>query len=151
MSIKEKLKNDLTEAIRSRNEIKSGTIRMVLAAIQVEEVAGKEAKVLSDADIIKVLSREAKKRKEAVEAFTQGGRLDKAEQEAKEGEVIQSYLPEQLSDDEVKKIVEEAIKDSGATSPAQMGQVMKIVQPKVAGKADGGFVSGLVKAALSGN
>ena len=151
MSIKEKLKNDLTEAIRSRNEIKSGTIRMVLAAIQVEEVAGKEAKVLSDADIIKVLSREAKKRKEAVEAFTQGGRLDKAEQEAKEGEVIQSYLPEQLSDDEVKKIVEDAIKESGATTPAQMGQVMKIVQPKVAGKADGGFVSGLVKAALSGN
>ena len=151
MSIKEKLKNDLTEAIRSRNEIQSGTIRMVLAAIQVEEVAGKEAKVLSDAEIIKVLSREAKKRKEAAEAFTQGGRLDKAEQESKEGEVIQSYLPEQLSDDEVKKIIADAIKESGASTPAQMGQVMKIVQPKVAGKADGGFVSGLVKAALSGN
>ena len=151
MGIKNKLKEDLTEAIRSRDEIKSGAIRMLLAAIQVEEVAGKEAKVLTDDEIIKVLSRESKKRREAAEAFTQGGRADKAELETKEGEIIAEYLPKQLSEEEVKKIVADAVAEVCATSPQQMGQVMKIVQPKVAGKADGGFVSGLVKAALAGN
>ena len=124
---------------------------MLLAAIQVEEVAGKEARVLKDDEIIKVLSREAKKRREAVDAFKDAGRADKAEQEAKEGEVILKYLPAQLSEDEIKKIVADAIAETGANSPQQMGQVMKIVQPKVAGKADGAMVSSLVKAALGAN
>ena len=148
MGLKEKLQGDLTEAIRSRDELTSGTIRMLLAAIQVEEVAGKEARTLSDDEIIKVLSREGKKRREAVDAFKDAGRADKAEQEAKEGEVILKYLPAQLSEDEIKKIVADAVAEAGATTPQQMGAVMKIVQPKVAGKADGGLVSSLVKAAL---
>ncbi|MEN9736468.1 MAG: hypothetical protein RL129_1179 [Actinomycetota bacterium] len=148
MGLKEKLQGDLTEAIRSRDELTSGTIRMLLAAIQVEEVAGKEARVLTDDEIIKVLSREAKKRREAVDAFKDAGRADKAEQEAKEGEVILKYLPAQLSEAEIKKIVADAVAEAGATTPQQMGAVMKIVQPKVAGKADGGLVSSLVKAAL---
>ena len=148
MGLKEKLQGDLTEAIRSRDELTSGTIRMLLAAIQVEEVAGKEARVLNDDEIIKVLSREAKKRREAVDAFKDAGRADKAEQEAKEGEVILKYLPAQLSEAEIKKIVADAVAEAGATTPQQMGAVMKIVQPKVAGKADGGLVSSLVKAAL---
>jgi uncharacterized protein len=148
MGLKETLQADLTEAIRSRNELTSGTIRMLLAAIQVEEVAGKEARVLKDDEIIKVLSREAKKRREAVDAYKEAGRADKAEQEAKEGEVILKYLPAQLSEAEIKKIVADAVAESGATTPQQMGQVMKIVQPKVAGKADGALVSSLVKAAL---
>ena len=151
MGLKETLQADLTEAIRSRNELTSGTIRMLLAAIQVEEVAGKEARTLKDDEIIKVLSREAKKRREAVDAFKDAGRADKAEQEAKEGEVILKYLPAQLSEDEIKKIVADAVAESGATTPQQMGQVMKIVQPKVAGKADGALVSSLVKAALGAN
>ena len=151
MGLKETLKSDLTEAIRSRDELKAGTIRMLLAAIQVEEVAGKEARTLKDDEIIKVLSREAKKRREAAEAFTQGGRADKAELESKEGKVIASYLPEQLSEEEIRKIVAEAIAESGANSSAQMGLVMKIVQPRIAGKADGGFVSGLAKEMLSKN
>ena len=151
MGLKETLQADLTEAIRSRDELKSGTIRMLLAAIQVEEVAGKEARVLKDDEIIKVLSREAKKRREAVDAFKDAGRADKAEQEAKEGEVIFKYLPAQLSEDEIKKIVADAIAETGANSPQQMGQVMKIVQPKLAGKADGAMVSSLVKAALGAN
>ena len=151
MGLKETLQADLTEAIRSRDELKSGTIRMLLAAIQVEEVAGKEARVLKDDEIIKVLSREAKKRREAVDAFKEAGRADKAEQEAKEGEVILKYLPAQLSEDEIKKIVADAIAETGANSPQQMGKVMKIVQPKVAGKADGAMVSSLVKAALGAN
>ena len=151
MGLKETLQADLTEAIRSRDELTSGTIRMILAAIQVEEVAGKEARTLKDDEIIKVLSREAKKRREAADAYKDAGRADKAEQETKEGGVILKYLPAQLSEDEVKKIVADAVAEAGATTPQQMGAVMKIVQPKVAGKADGAMVSSLVKAALGAN
>ena len=150
MGLKETLQSNLTEAIRSRDEIKSGTIRMVLTAITNEEVSGKEARVLSDAEIITVLSREAKKRREAAEAFADAGRADRAEQEKKEGEIIATYLPAQLSDDEVKKIIADAIAQTGALGPQGMGQVMKLVTPQTAGKADGGLVSGLVKAALTG-
>ncbi len=150
MGLKETLQSNLTEAIRSRDEIKSGTIRMVLTAITNEEVSGKEARVLSDAEIITVLSREGKKRREAAEAFADAGRADRAEQEKKEGEIIATYLPAQLSDDEVKKIIADAIAQSGASGPQGMGQVMKLVTPQTAGKADGGLVSGLVKAALTG-
>jgi len=150
MGLKETLQSNLTEAIRSRDEIKSGTIRMVLTAITNEEVSGKEARVLSDAEIITVLSREAKKRREAAEAFSDAGRADRAEQEKKEGEIIATYLPAQLSDDEVKKIIADAIAQTGASGPQGMGQVMKLVTPQTAGKADGGLVSDLVKAALTG-
>ena len=150
MGLKETLQSNLTEAIRSRDEIKSGTIRMALTAITNEEVSGKEARVLSDAEIITVLSREAKKRREAAEAFADAGRADRAEQEKKEGEIIATYLPAQLSDDEVKKIIADAIAQTGASGPQGMGQVMKLVTPQTAGKADGGLVSGLVKAALTG-
>ena len=149
MGLKETLQSDLTEAIRGRDEVTSGTIRMVLAAITNEEVSGKVARVLADVEIITVLSREAKKRREAAEAYKDAGRADKAEAETNEGKVIAKYLPAQLSEDEVKKIVADAIDEVGATGPQDMGKVMKIVQPKTAGKADGGFVSGLVKAALN--
>ena len=150
MGLKERLQSDLTEAIRSRDELTSGTIRMVLTAITNEEVSGKSARVLTDAEIITVLSREAKKRREAADAFKDAGRADRAEQETNEGKVITKYLPEQLSEDEVKKIIADAIAETGASGPAGMGVVMKAIQPKVAGKADGGTVSGLVKAALTG-
>jgi len=150
MSIKESLQHDLTEAIRSRDELSSGTIRMVLTAITMEEVAGKEARELSDAEVITVLSREAKKRREASEAFASAGRADRADLESKEGEVIARYLPAQLSEAEIKQLIADAIAETGATGPAGMGQVMKIISPKIAGKADGGTVSGLVKAALTG-
>ena len=150
MGLKEVLQHDLTEAIRSRDELKSGTIRMVLTAITNEEVSGKEARTLTEAEIITVLSREAKKRREAAEAFADGGRADRAEREKQEGEVITTYLPAQLSEEEIAQIIKDAIAESGASGPAGMGQVMKIVQPKIAGKADGGTVSALVKAALTG-
>jgi uncharacterized protein len=149
MGLKEKLQADLTEAIRSRNEVVSGTVRMLLAAITNEEVAGKAAKVLTDAEIITVLSREAKKRREAVEAFTQAKRDDLASKEKAEAAVIANYLPEQLSEDEIKKLIQAAIAETDAKGPAGMGLVMKVLQPKIAGKADGGVVSGLVKAALA--
>jgi len=150
MGLKEILRGDLTESIRSRDELKSGTIRMVLTAITNEEVAGKQARTLTEPEIITVLSREAKKRREAAEAFTDGGRLDRAQREKLEGELITTYLPEQLSEDDLKALISAAIIDSGATGPSGMGQVMKIISPKIAGKADGGTVSALVKAALTG-
>jgi uncharacterized protein YqeY len=149
MGLKEKLQADLTDAIRSRNEVVSGTVRMLLAAITNEEVAGKAAKVLTDAEIITVLSREAKKRREAVEAYTQANRDDLAGKEKAEAAVIANYLPAQLTEDEIKKLIQEAITETGASGPAGMGLVMKVLQPKIAGKADGGVVSGLVKAALA--
>lgn len=150
MGIKEQLQSDLTEAIRSRNEIVSGTIRMVLTSIRNEEVSGKEERTLADAEIITVLTREAKKRREAADAFADAGRADKAELEKAEGEVIAKYLPAQMSADDVKKLVAAAIMQSGAAGPGDMGKVMGILKPQVAGKADGGLVSGLVKAALAG-
>jgi uncharacterized protein YqeY len=148
MGLKEKLQSDLTDAIRSRAEVKAGTIRMLLAAITNEEVSGKAARVLTDAEIIIVLSREAKKRREAVEAYVAAKRTDLADKEKAEGDVISEYLPAQLSEDEIKKMIADAIAETGASGPAGMGQVMKVLSPKIAGKADGGLVSGLVKAAL---
>ena len=148
MGLKEKLQSDLTEAIRSRAEVKSGTIRMLLSAITNEEVSGKSARVLTDDEIITVLSREAKKRREAVEAYVAAKRTDLADKEKAEGEVIAEYLPAQLSEEEIKKMITDAIAETGASGPAGMGSVMKVLSPKIAGKADGGVVSGLVKAAL---
>jgi uncharacterized protein YqeY len=149
MVLKARLQSDLTEAIRRRDEISSGTIRMVLTAITMEEVSGKSARQLSDADIITVLSREAKKRREAAEAFEAGSRLDRAALERSEGEIIAQYLPAQLSEAELQQLINEAIAQTGAAGPAGMGLVMKVLAPKIAGKADGGVVSAAVKAALA--
>ena len=150
MALKEKLQNDLTAAMRARDEVRSSTIRMILTAIKNEEVSGKEARELSDAEVITVLSREAKKRREAAEAFEQAGATDRAANEKAEGVIIAEYLPAQLSESEIKEMIATAISETGATGPQQMGLVMKSIQPKIAGRADGGLVSSLVKAALSG-
>ena len=147
--LKAKLQSDLNGAIKSRNTVVAETIRMVLAAITNEEVAGKEKKELSDAEVITVLTREAKKRREAAEAFEQGGRADKAASERAEGEVIAGYLPEQLSESELNNLIAETIAAVGASGPADMGKVMGALKAKVVGKADGALVSSLVKAALN--
>ena len=149
MGLKERLKEDLTASMRSRDEVRTGTIRMVLTAITNEEVAGKEVRILVDAEIITVLSREAKKRREAAEAFDSAGSKDRAELERKEGEIIAEYLPAQLSEAELKEMIAAAIVESGATGPAGMGLVMKSLSPKIAGRADGAAVSAAVKAALN--
>ncbi len=149
MSIKEQLRLDLTEAIRGRNEVVSGTIRMVLSAITNEEVSGKEVRVLSDDEVITVLSREAKKRREASEAFDTAGRADKAALEKAEGEVIAKYLPAQLTADDIKAMIANAIASTGAAGPSDMGKVMGAIKPLIAGKADGSVVSTLVKEALN--
>jgi uncharacterized protein YqeY len=150
MTLKEKLQSDLTASMRARDELRSGTIRMVLTAIKNEEVSGKEARELSDGEVITVLSREAKKRREAAEAYEQAGAKDRAASERAEGLIIAEYLPAQLSEAEIKDLIAAAIAETGATGPQQMGLVMKSIQPKIAGRADGGLVSSLVKAVLSG-
>ena len=149
MGLKETLKSDLTEAIRSSNKVVSGTIRMVLTAITNEEVSGKEARVLTEDEIITVLSREAKKRREAAEEFAKANRPDKSAEEKAEGEVIAKYLPAQLSEDDVQKMIAAAIAATGAAGPADMGKVMGAIKGQIAGKADGSLVSSLVKAALA--
>ena len=150
MALKEKLQNDLTEAMRARDEVRSATIRMILTAIKNEEVSGKEARDLNDQEVITVLSREAKKRREAAEAFEQAGAPDRAANEKAEGIIIAEYLPAQLSESEIKELIATAITETGASGPQQIGLVMKSIQTKIAGRADGGLVSSLVKAALSG-
>lgn len=151
-SLKDQIQNDLTDAIKTKDQLRAGTLRMVLAAITNEEVSGKEAKTLSDQDLITVLNREAKKRKEAASAYVDAKRQDLADKENAELSVIQGYLPEALSDSELAKIISDAVAQvtaNGQSGPSAMGAVMKLVTPQVTGRADGSQVAALVKAALA--
>lgn len=150
-TLKSRLQEDLTAAIKERDDVRSSTLRLTLSAITTEEVAGKKARTLSDDEVLKVITREAKKRREAAEAFDKGGRTDSAARERAEGEVLAAYLPKQLSDEELGALVAEAVKEAvaeGAEGPRAMGAVMKIVNPKVAGRAEGGRVAAEVKRQL---
>ena len=148
-TLKQRLRDDLTAAIKTRDELRSATLRLTLSAITKEEVAGKVARELSDDEVLKVITREAKKRREAADAFAEGGRKESAERELAEGEVLQAYLPKQLGDAELTVIVADAIKESGAEGPRGMGAVMKLVNPRVAGLAEGGRVAAEVKRQLA--
>ena len=148
-TLKAQLRSDLTTAIKGRDELRSATLRMALAAITTEEVAGKVARELSDDEVLKVLGREVKKRKEAAEAFAGAGRAEQAAREEAEGEVLTAYLPAQLSDAELQALVDAAVAETGAEGPRGMGAVMKVLTPRVAGRADGGRVAAAVKAKLS--
>lgn len=147
--LKERLRADLTDAMRARDQVRLRTLRMALTSITNEEVAGKAVHELSDEDIVKVLTREAKKRREAAEAFAAAGRADQAEAERAEGEVLAGYLPAQLSDDDLARLVMAAIAETGAAGLPAMGKVMKAVTPHVAGRADGGRVAAEVRRQLS--
>jgi uncharacterized protein YqeY len=148
--LKERLRADLTTAMKSRDELRAATLRMVLTAVKTEEVAGKSARELDEAEVVTVLGREAKKRREAAEAFDDGGRPERAERERAEGEVIAAYLPAPLSDDELRDLVTAAVAETGAAGPQAMGQVMKVVTPRTAGRADGGRVAAEVRRQLAG-
>jgi uncharacterized protein YqeY len=151
-NLKEQLHTDLTAAIKAKDSLTSGTLRMVLAAITNEEVSGKEARVLNDQDMITVLNREAKKRKEAAAAYDEAKRPELADKERAELGIIQAYLPAALSDEDLAKIIASAVTEvaaSGATGPSAMGAVMKLVSPQVSGRADGGAVAAAVKSALA--
>ena len=149
-TLKDRLRADLTAAMKSRDEVRSSTLRMILTAVTNAEVAGKEARVLSDDDIVGVLSTEAKKRREAAIAFDDGGRVEMAAKERAEAEVIADYLPEQLGPDEIATIVTEAVEKLGVAGagPKAMGQVMGVVQPQVKGRADGAAVAAEVRRQL---
>lgn len=152
-TLKSRLKNDLTSAIKTRDELRSATLRMTLTAITKEEVAGTTARELSDDEVTKVIAREAKKRREAAEAFGKGGRAAQAEREQAEGEVLAEYLPKPLTDEELESLVGQAVEEAkaaGAEGPRAMGAVMKIVNPRIAGRADGGRVAAAVKKQLAG-
>lgn len=149
MTLKEKLETDLSAAIKARDEVRARTLRMALTAVKNEEVAGKRSRELSDDDVVKVLTREAKKRREAAAAFADAGRDEQAKAERDEGAVLEEYLPAQLSDEELSALVADAIAATGASGPRAMGQVMKAVNLKVAGRAEGGRVAAEVKRQLA--
>jgi uncharacterized protein len=147
--LKDRLQSDLTTAMRGRDEVTTATLRMALAAITTEEVAGTEARQLSDDEVLKVLARESKKRREAAEAFGSAGRTELAEREHAEGTVLERYLPSQLSDAEVADLVAAAIAETGASAMQQMGAVMRVAQGKAAGRADGKRLSTEVRRQLT--
>jgi uncharacterized protein YqeY len=151
--LKDRLRADLTEAMKTQDKLRTATLRMVLAAIQTEEVSGKQARELSDAEVLKVLSKESRKRGEAAEIYTQNGRGELAANERAEAQVIDGYLPTPLTDAELADVVDTALADVAEQigerpTMRQMGQVMKAATELAAGKADGTRISAAVKARL---
>ena len=151
-TLKEQLRTDLTGSMRARDEIRTSTLRMALTAVTNEEVSGKEARELSDADVLSVLGREAKKRRESATAYDDAQRPELAERERAELAVLETYLPAALGDDELAAIITAAVaqaKADGAEGPRAMGAVMKLVTPQVTGRADGGRVAAEVRRLLA--
>ncbi|CAO5190961.1 GatB/YqeY domain-containing protein [Frankia sp. AiPs1] len=147
--LQQRLRADLTVAMKSRDELRTATLRLTLAAVKDAEVAGDTARTLDDAEVLKVLTREVKKRREAADAYAAAGRDEAAERERAEGEVLGEYLPRQLGEDELAAIIDRVLGELGLTGPRAIGPVMKSVQAEVAGRADGGRVAALVKARLA--
>ncbi len=148
-ALKERLRRDLSTSMKARDGVTTATLRMTLTAITQEEVAGTAARELSDDEVLRVITREGRKRREAAEAYDSAGRADLAERERAEGQVLQRYLPAQLDDAELAEFVRAAVTEAGATTPRDMGAVMRIVQPRVAGRADGKRVSDEVRRQLT--
>jgi uncharacterized protein YqeY len=148
--LKTQLETDMRAALKAQDKVTLGTLRMVLAAVKNEEVAGRSQRELDDADVVKVLVKQAKQRREAAEAFRAGGRGESADAELAEEAVIKRYLPTELTEAEVTQLVREAIAEGGFSGPKDMGKVMKAIGPKTAGRADGKVVAGIVKAELAG-
>jgi uncharacterized protein YqeY len=143
MTLADRVKQDLTSAMKAGEKDRVGALRLVLSELQKDAKEGK-------GDEIAVLRRERKRRQESAAAFRQGGHADRAEAEEAEAEIIAGYLPAELSDDELRAIVQAAVAETGAASPKDMGQVMKAAMPRVAGRADGKRVSALAQEALRG-
>ena len=148
-TLKEQLRSDLTAAMKARDETRTRTLRMTLTSITNEEVSGDAARQLSDDEVLKILGREAKRRREASAAFAEAGRNEQAAAERAEEQVLAGYLPAQLSDEELAALVAAAIAETGASGPSAMGQVMKAVTPKVAGRAEGSRVAAAVRSQLA--
>ena len=148
-TLKTRLEADLRESMKARDEMVTSTLRMAIAAVRTAEVAGKQARELSDDEVLGVLTKEAKKRREAAEAFAGAGRAESAAKERAEEEIIARYLPVQLSEAEIADIVARALSEGGFTAMAQMGPAMKAAQAAVAGRAEGGRVAAEVRRQLA--
>ena len=146
--MKDRLRSDLTAAMKARDEVTVRTLRMALTSVTKEEVAGRSARELSDDEVVAVLTREAKRRREAADAFAGAGREQQAAAERAEGAVLDAYLPAQLTDAELGDLVAAAIEETGASGPRAIGQVMKVLTPRVAGRAEGGRVAAEVRRRL---
>ena len=146
--LKDRLRTDLTTAMKARDTVRTRTLRSALTAVSTAEVAGRTSRELSDDEVIKVLAREAKRRREAADAFDAAGRAEQASAERAEGDVLDAYLPAQLGDDELTAIVAAGIAESGAAGPRAIGQVMKVVTPEIAGRAEGARVAAEVRRQL---
>lgn len=151
--LKARLRADLTTAMKARDTLTTSVLRMALAAVGTEEVAGTEARELTDDEVLRVLTREVRKRKEAAEAFQGAGRAEQAAGELAEADVLGNYLPTQLDDAELTAIVDRAVASvtaelGAAPGPRQMGQVMKAANAEIAGRAEGARVAALVKSKL---
>ncbi|MCV2491047.1 GatB/YqeY domain-containing protein [Geodermatophilus sp. YIM 151500] len=147
--LKDRLRDDLTTAMKARDELRTATLRMVLAAVSAEEVSGKEARTLTDDEVQAVVRREAKKRREAAEAFAEAGRSEQAERERAEGDVLAGYLPAQLDDADLAALVADVVTRTGATGMKDMGRVMGAATGAVAGRAEGSRVAAEVRRQLS--
>jgi uncharacterized protein len=146
--LKDRLRTDLTTAMKARDTVRTRTLRSALTAVSTAEVSGRTSRELSDDEVIKVLAREAKRRREAADAFDAAGRAEQASAERAEGDVLDAYLPAQLGDDELAAIVAAGIAETGAAGPRAMGQVMKVVTPEIAGRAEGARVAAEVRRQL---
>ncbi|PWV45270.1 GatB/YqeY domain-containing protein [Nocardiopsis sp. L17-MgMaSL7] len=147
--LKARLKTDLTTAMKAKDKVRTATLRMVLTTIATEESAGSSQRALGDDEVTKLLIREAKKRREAAEAFDKGDRPEAAANERAESEVLSDYLPKPLTDDELSQLVTAAVAETGASGMKEMGKVMKIVNAQIAGRADGARVAAEVKRQLA--
>jgi uncharacterized protein YqeY len=148
-SLTTQIRHDLHDAMRAKDKVRAGTLRMALTAITTAEVAGEQARELDDDEVLRVLAKEAKKRREAADAYAAAGRPELAQAEESELAVLEGYLPAQLGDDDLLAVVERAVATTGASSIREMGQVMRAAQAEVAGRADGGRIAALVKQVLS--
>jgi len=144
--LRDSIANDMREAMKAREPVRVGALRMLMAAVKNTEV--EKLHELSDDEVLEVIAREAKRRRESIEAFEKGGRTDLVDKESGELAVLEAYLPEKLSDDELAGLVDQAIAETGASTPKQMGEVMKALMPKLRGRADGTQVSAMVRARL---
>jgi uncharacterized protein YqeY len=147
MGLKDRLEKDLRDALRNKDEQRKATLRLVLAAIKNAEIDKRGE--LEEGELLAVLSKQAKQRRESAAQFAEGGREDLVAQEERELEIIEEYIPAQLSEEEIEARAREVIQEIGATTPSQMGEVMRVLMPQMKGRADGRLVNTIVTAILS--
>jgi uncharacterized protein YqeY len=147
MGLKDRLEKDLRDALRNKDEQRKATLRLVLAAIKNAEIDKRGE--LEEGELLAVLSKQAKQRRESAAQFAEGGREDLVAQEERELETIEEYIPAQLSEEEIEARAREVIQEIGATTPSQMGEVMRVLMPQMKGRADGRLVNTIVTAILS--